>query len=44
LKELTRGQKMNQEDFLAMVEKLPLDQSQKEELRKLSPENYIGII
>ena len=44
LKELTRGQKLNHESFLAMIEKLPLNQSQKEDLRKLSPENYIGII
>lgn len=44
LKELTRGQKLNHESFLAMIEKLPIDQNQKEILRKLSPENYIGII
>ncbi len=44
LKELTRGQNLTQEDFLALIEKLPLDQSQKEELSKLTPENYIGII
>ncbi|MBP9716425.1 MAG: adenylosuccinate lyase [Candidatus Levybacteria bacterium] len=44
LKELTRGQNLKQEDFLAMIEKLPIDQSQKEALRKLTPENYIGII
>lgn len=44
LKELTRGEKMTQEDFLALIEKLPLDQLQKEELRKLTPENYIGIV
>lgn len=43
LKELTRGQNLKQEDFLAMIEKLPIDQSQKEVLRKLTPENYIGI-
>lgn len=44
LKELTRGEKMTKEDFLVMIEKLPLNKSQKVELRKLSPENYIGII
>ncbi len=44
LKELTRGQNLKQEDFLAMIEKLPIDQSQKENLRKLTPENYIGIV
>ncbi len=44
LKELTRGQKLTHESFLAMIEKLPIDQNQKEILRKLSPENYIGII
>lgn len=44
LKEITRGKKMNQKDFTNMVNKLPLNEKQKSELKKLSPENYIGII
>ncbi|EKD86722.1 MAG: hypothetical protein ACD_37C00169G0002 [uncultured bacterium] len=44
LKELTRGEKMTKEDFLNMVDKLPLNENQKSELRKLSPSTYIGIV
>lgn len=44
LKELTRGERMNKEDFWNMIEKLPLNTKQKSELKKLTPENYIGLI
>lgn len=44
LRELTRGEKMTEEDFLKMVDSLPVNESQKSELKKLTPENYIGII
>ena len=44
LKDLTRGQKMNKEMFTEMINKLPLNIKQKEELEKLTPENYLGII
>lgn len=44
LKNLTRGEKMSGQDFINMIDKLPINNKQKSELRKLSPENYIGII
>lgn len=44
LKDLTRGQKMSKEDFLEMIYKLPLNDKQKSDLKKLSPQNYIGLI
>lgn len=44
LKDLTRGQKMNEQDFRKMIDKLPINEKQKSELKKLTPENYIGII
>jgi adenylosuccinate lyase len=44
LKEHTRGQKMTEEEFKMMIENLPLNTDQKTELKKLTPENYIGII
>ncbi|MBI2621223.1 MAG: adenylosuccinate lyase [Candidatus Levybacteria bacterium] len=43
LKDLTRGEKMGRDDFLRMVDKLPLNKNQKDELKKLTPQNYIGI-
>lgn len=42
IKDLSRGEKMSQEDFIEMIEKLPLNNEQKEELKKLTPEKYIG--
>lgn len=44
LKEQTRGQKMNEQDFKEMIDKLPLNGKQKSELKELTPENYIGIV
>lgn len=44
IKDLTRGEKMDKGDFHDLIDKLPLEQKQKEELKKLSPEGYIGII
>ena len=44
IKDYTRGQKMNKEMFYEMIDKLPIDKNQKSELKKLSPENYIGIV
>jgi len=44
LKELTRGKKMDKRDFIDMINKLPLNDQQKSELKKLTPQNYIGII
>lgn len=44
MKDLTRGQRLNQEDYITMIDKLPLNDTQKKELKKLTPENYIGII
>ncbi len=42
LKELTRGKKVTLEDFRKFIEELDLDESVKNELRNISPENYIG--
>lgn len=42
IKELTRGEKMTQDDFKNMIDQLPLGKKQKEELKKLTPENYLG--
>ncbi len=44
VKNLTRGQKLTKNGFNKMVNKLPLTNKKKQELRKLSPSNYIGII
>jgi adenylosuccinate lyase len=44
IKEKTRGAKMTKEMFLEMVDSLPLDEKGKQELKKLYPENYIGIV
>ncbi len=43
MKDLTRGEKLNRESFQEMINKLPLDEAQKSELKKLTPEIYIGI-
>lgn len=43
VKSLTRGKKMNQQDYLKFIDDLPTPQEVKEELRKITPENYIGI-
>lgn len=44
VRDLTRGEKMNKDDFLRIIDKLPLNKSQKSELKKLTPENYLGNI
>ena len=44
LKDLTRGEKMNKQDFFNMIDKLPLNSKQKSELNKLTPFNYTGIV
>jgi len=44
LKDLTRGEKMGRDDFLKMIDKLPINDKQKIELKKLTPQNYIGIV
>ena len=43
LKMLTRGKKINQDIYLAWVEKLDVDVIIKTELQKLTPLNYIGL-
>ena len=43
LKELTRGRKVTAEDFVGFIEGLDISDSVKEELRNISPGNYIGI-
>lgn len=43
LKELTRGKKITQKDFEDFINKLDIKDNVKEELKKLSPNTYIGI-
>lgn len=43
LKELTRGKKITQKDFEEFIDKLDVSDNVKEEMKKLSPNNYIGI-
>lgn len=43
LKDLTRGNKMDNITFQKMINELPLSEKQKSELRKITPENYTGI-
>ena len=44
IKNKTRGQRMTKEMFWEMIDLLPLQNKQKGELKKLSPENYIGLV
>lgn len=44
LKNHTRGQNLNEESFKKMIDDLPIKDNQKEELKKLSPQTYIGIL
>jgi len=41
IKDLTRGEKFSKEAFQEMINKLPLNQTQKSELEKIKPETYI---
>lgn len=43
LKELTRGREVNAQTMLAFIETLEIPEEAKEQLRKLTPETYIGI-
>lgn len=43
IKEKTRGQKLTKEMYLEMIDSLPLKAKQKEDLKKLTPENYTGL-
>ena len=42
LKDLTRGQRVNEQIMLAFIDNLELNEDAKESLRKLTPSNYIG--
>ena len=44
IKNATRGEKIKKEDWSKLLDKLPINSKQKEELAKLTPSNYIGII
>lgn len=44
LKELTKGQSITKEDWKDIINKLPINEKQKNELLLLTPEKYIGII
>ena len=43
LKSLTRGKKVSKEDFEKFIEELPVSDKIKKELKKITPENYVGI-
>lgn len=43
IKKLTRGNKLSREDYLNLINKLPINSKQKAKLLKLSPEIYVGI-
>lgn len=43
LKELTRGKKVIMQDFQDFIEKLDVSEKVKEELKQITPKNYIGI-
>ncbi len=43
LKELTRGKKVTMEDFAKFINMLDVSEEIKEELRQITPRNYIGI-
>ena len=42
LKELTRGREVNAETMLKFIDTLEIPEEAKEQLRKLTPETYIG--
>lgn len=44
IKDFTRGQKLNEQEFKQMIDKLPLNTKQKSELKQLTPNNYLGLI
>ena len=43
LKELTRGNEMNQELIAKFIDSLALSKEDKDKLKKLTPANYVGI-
>ncbi|RJQ34043.1 adenylosuccinate lyase [Candidatus Parcubacteria bacterium] len=43
LKELTRGKDVSLDDFAKFIDDLSIDNKVKEQLKKLRPENYIGL-
>ena len=44
IKNMSRGKKMDKEAYSEMIDSLPLNDKQKSELKKLTPDKYIGII
>ena len=43
LKELTRGQTINQASVISFIKKLNISDKDKDNLLKLTPENYVGV-
>ena len=43
LKELTRGKKVTLEELRDFIQKLEIDENDKERLLKLKPQDYIGL-
>lgn len=44
VKELTKGEKMNQEDYIKLIDILPINEAQKKELKLITPQKYVGIV
>ncbi len=42
LKEKTRGKQLDKENYLALIDELPLSKSDKQRLKKLTPNDYTG--
>ena len=43
MKNLTRGEKLDEEGWKKVVSKLPITELQKKDLLKLTPQTYIGL-
>ena len=43
IKSLTRGQRLDRESYLKIIEQLPLSDASREKLAELTPETYVGL-
>jgi len=43
MKKLTRGKQVGRKEWLKIIDQLPLSIEQKKDLKRLTPENYIGL-
>lgn len=42
MRDLTRGKQLSREEWMNLIEQLPISKEQKEDMKKLTPQNYIG--